>query len=624
MQRLRAGFDVIRIDVQKAALVSALKNNLAPSRALADDRQPLLAQLVEGLTPAQLYDLAARIAQLAVEQGSVPLGVSLHAAPASARLTVIYGSQTGNAKRLAEQLVAQAQAAGLPARLVRADAYATRELAHEKFLAVVISTQGDGDPPDDARALMDFLASRRAPTLDDLAYSVLALGDSSYPKYCEIGRQVDARLAALGARRLAPLAEADVDFEDVAQGWQTQSVQALQQKLPAADRTHGSFATITPLRAVESRHGREQPFAAAVLGNQRIVSRDADRAVRHIELSLAGSGLRYQPGDALGVWHRNPRSLVDAVLELHALRGDAPVTVKDQTRPLIEWLSTHRELTRLSRPLIQAQATRTGNVEMARLLEPEQREAFAALLQSHQPIDLLRRWPADWDAEGLVSALRPLTPRSYSIASSLDYLGADEVHLTVAAIDYEAHGSRHVGAASDFLCSADEDAEVDVFIEPNERFRLPADASRDVLMIGPGTGVAPFRAFVQQREIDGGSGRNWLLFGNRHHREDFLYQREWQDALTRGALHRLTVAFSRDQQDKRYVQHVLAEQGAEVYAWLRNGAHLYVCGDASQMARDVDAALVAIVAQHGHQSADQAQTWLADLMQQGRYARDVY
>jgi sulfite reductase (NADPH) flavoprotein alpha-component len=374
----------------------------------------------------------------------------------------------------------------------------------------------------------------------------------------------------------------------------------------------------------EAAHSRERPFAAAVLENQRIVSRDSERDVRHVELSLEGSGLRYEAGDAIGVWPRNPPALVGQWLATLRLDGAAEIEHGGKRLPLARWLGEEREITRLTRPLVAAQAAATKHAGLRRLLSPEQRAEFAALLESHQPIDLLREFPAAWDANELVAALRPLTPRLYSIASSPKAVGPDEVHLTVAVVEYTAHGSAHYGAASSFLAAAGDDATVSVFIEPNERFRLPADGSRDVIMIGPGTGVAPFRAFVQEREATAASGRNWLFFGNRHFARDFLYQVEWQDALRRGSLNRLDLAFSRDQAQKHYVQQRLREHGRELYAWLREGAQLYVCGDAAHMARDVHEALLEIVATHGGLSVDDARAWLAELMQQGRYARDVY
>ncbi|MBB6187670.1 assimilatory sulfite reductase (NADPH) flavoprotein subunit [Rhodanobacter sp. MP7CTX1] len=591
---------------------------------LNTDKSALLARLVEGLQPAELYWVAAWSASLAAQapsQSSAPLAVPSPVKAVGERLTIVYGSQTGNAKRIAEQLAERSEAAGLPVRLVRANAYPHRELAQERYLAVVISTQGEGEPPDDARGFVEFIAGKRAPKLPSLQFAVLGLGDSSYPQFCVIGRQLDARLAELGGARFAPFGETDVDVEAVAKPWLDKTLEQARDVL----KSIAPAARISPLHAVSNRstYSRERPFAATVLANQRIVARDNARDVRHVELSLAGSGLQYAPGDALGIWPSNPSVLVEQWLAALQLDGALDVTHEARTLTLTQWLTREREITRLNRSFVATLAATSGHAELIRVLQVENAADFSALLASDQPIDLLRRYPAIWKPEALVAALRPLTPRLYSIASSPQLVG-DEVHLTVAVVDYEAHGSPHFGAASAFLAATDEDGKVPVFIESNERFHLPADSTRDIIMIGPGTGVAPFRAFVQERQESGASGRNWLFFGNRHFAQDFLYQVEWQEALKQGALHRLDLAFSRDQSSKTYVQDRLREQGAELYAWLQNGAHLYVCGDSAHMAKDVHAALIEVITIHGKQSPDDAKAWLNELLQQGRYARDVY
>ncbi|WP_243049232.1 assimilatory sulfite reductase (NADPH) flavoprotein subunit [Dyella sp. RRB7] len=594
------------------------ENRLA---SLDGERLATLERLAEGLSAAELYWLAAWSAARAERLRGHPQPDPATAKAAGERLTILYGSQTGQAKRIASELSVRAEAAGLAVRLVRADGYPQRELAKETHLVVVISTQGDAEPPDDARALVEFVLGKRAPRLPNLRFAVLGLGDSSYPQFCAIGRQLDARLAELGALRFAPLGEADVDVDAVAGPWVEYALEQARDVLGTAQPT----ARVATLQPVPSRplFSRERPFAAAVLENQTIVARDAGRDVRHVELSLEGSGLAYQPGDALGVWPSNPPALVRQWLSVLKLDGEQAVTHESRTLPLRDWLARERELTRLSRPLVVALADVSGDAELARLLRPDQSGALAALLNDHQPIDLWRRHPAAWSPEALVAALRPLTPRLYSIASSQKAVG-DEVHLTVAVVDYRADGESHWGAASSFIAAAGDEQRLPVYIEANERFRLPPDDARDIIMIGPGTGVAPFRAFLQERRETGARGRNWLFFGNRHFTSEFLYQVEWQAALRDGSLHRLDLAFSRDGAAKVYVQQRLREQGRELYAWLRDGAHLYVCGDASRMARDVHAALIEVAVTHGGQSPDQAREWLAGLLQQGRYARDVY
>ena len=588
-----------------------------PVPPLPEDKVDLLARLTDGLDAPGLWWLSGYAAGLAARPGARPAA----AAEPAARLTVVFGSQTGNAKRLAEQLARQAEAAGLGVRLLRADAYPLRELATEKLLYVVISTQGDGDPPDDARGFVEHLLGKRAPALPGLKFAVLGLGDSSYPQFNATGRQIDERFAALGAQRLFARGEADLDLDTVATPWLSQALDAAREHL----RTAAPLASVTPLRpaAAVSPWSREKPFAAEVLANQRLTGRGSRKDVRHVELSLEGSGLTYLPGDALGVWPANPPALVEAVLAELRLDGGTRVGLDGQDHSLHDWFERHRELTRLSRPFLQAHAARAGSAELQRLLQPENSASLASLLATHQLVDLLQAWPAAWSADELVAALRPLAPRLYSIASAQSAVGP-EAHLTVDHVDYVAPGGRRWGAASHFIAQAGEGRPLPVFIEANERFRLPRDSARDVIMIGPGTGVAPFRGFLQERAATGAGGRNWLLFGNPHARHDFLYQLEWQQALKSGQLHRLDLAFSRDQADKVYVQHKLREHGRELFAWIEGGAHLYVCGDASRMARDVEAALLDVIASHGGRDADGAKDYLSQLQQQGRYARDVY
>ena len=586
-----------------------------------------IARLVDGMDSAGLWWLSGYTAGLARAQGGAIAAAPAAVEPAAehaerSRLTLVYGSQTGNAKRIAEALAAKFEAEGLPVRLLRADAYPSRELKDERFLAIVISTQGDGDPPDDARALVEFIEGKRAPQLPQLRFAVLGLGDSSYPQFCVIGQRLDARLEALGAQRWVARADADLDIDTIAAPWSTQVLAEAKEAL----KPRPQLASVTPLRphvAAPVAWTRDRPFAAELLANLPITGRGSDKDIRHLELSLADSGLDYEPGDALGVWIENPPALVQAMVEALDLDADAPVTFGVNTLPLREWLGRKREITRLSRPFIATHAAHAGSDALNRLLAPDQREGLTALMAQSQVVDLLLEHPGAWTAEALIEALRPLQPRLYSIASSRKAVG-DEAHLTVAHIEYRHGDALRWGAASHHLASREEGASLPVYIERNERFRLPVDASRDVIMIGPGTGVAPFRGFVQERSVVGATGRNWLLFGNPHARSDFLYQIEWQDALKRGELHRLDLAFSRDQAHKVYVQDKLREHGRTLFDWLEGGAHLYVCGDATRMAKDVHAALLDAIATHGGKSAEDANDYLNALQSQGRYSRDVY
>lgn len=589
---------------------------------LSEERAGLLLRLTEGLEPSALQWLSGYTAGLAAQLS--PTQRVLQAVPVAdsqndLRLTIVYGSQTGNAKREAEALLQEAQSQGLSVRLLRADAYPVRELANERLLYVVISTQGDGDPPDDAQAFFDYISGRRAPQLKELKFAVLGLGDSSYPQFNAIAKKIDTRFAELGGTRLFDVGEADVDVASVATPWRHNALTQAREVL----KTSISSATITPLRPAitGSLYNREKPYLAEVLLNQRITARESEQDVRHLEIALNES-LSYEPGDALGVWPTNNSALVDIVLSQLKLNADEAISIGDQTLPLREWLSSKRELTRLSKSFVQQHATRFAGSDLNDLLASENNEAISQFISQQQLPDLLNRYPGEWRADELVNALRPLVPRLYSIASSRKVVG-DEAHLTVSLLQYRKDESLRRGVASGFLADRDVGVQLPVFIERNERFRLPSDTSRDILMIGPGTGLAPFRGFVQERAEVGASGKTWLLFGARTAASEFLYQLEWQEALKKGQLHRLDLAFSRDQAERIYVQQRLREKAADVFAWLESGAHLYICG-AIAMGKDVHQALLDIVSEQGGKSKEDAAEYLSELQQAGRYAKDVY
>ncbi len=581
------------------------------------DRVALLQQLVHGLGVSELAWLSGFAAGLASASVTAPSPSTSSPAPSASSakpVTILYGTQTGNSRALAEKLKSQLEGTGVAARAVRASAYATRELKDESVVVVVVSTQGDGDPPEDSRGFWDFVLSKKAPSLANARFAVLGLGDTSYPKFCHVGRVLDERFAALGAARITERADCDLDFEAVANGFLARVVEQLSPRtmtmsIAAPGPTLG--ATLKTGHAT-STFTKEKPFNAPILVNQRLTGRGAGKDVRHLELSLADSGLRYEPGDSLGVWPENPPFVVDELLQLLGANADDVVARDGRSLPLGQWLGTELEVTKVARGFVQEHAKRGGR-------------EFLDLKKVHV-VDVVRSKPAAWDATSFIGALRKLTPRLYSIASSQKRVG-DEVHLLVAHLDFAVDGRRRAGAASHFLSTRrvdeDSDQRARVFVEENQLFRLPAD-DVDVIMVGPGTGVAPFRAFLQEREERAAKARNWLFFGEQNFSTTFHYQVEWQAAVKAGSLHRFDVAFSRDQRDKIYVQQRLRERGAELWKWLDGGAAFYVCGDAERMAVDVEQTLIDIAQVHGRRSADQAHEWLASLRASGRYRRDVY
>ena len=584
------------------------------------DQTNKLQMAVNGLTSDQLQWVSGYVAGLAATS-SGPLAVAnMPAVDSGEKLSILYGSQTGNGEELAEALAKQAKAKGFSAQAISLANYKPANLKRESLVSFVISTHGEGDPPDDAELFYEYLMSEKAPKLADLQFSVLALGDSSYVNFCETGREFDARLSELGATRFAPLTECDLDYEEPANAWLASIVAGLPEHLEA-----GRTEVMPLLRAVESvsPYNKSNPFPAEVLANQKITGGQSSKDVRHIELSIEGSGLSYEPGDSLAVIVSNPPQLVSELLILLGVDGKDLVTVRDDSLPLSDALRDVLEITAVNLTFLREWAALANVAALNELLGGNDDEALTTFVDTHQIVDVVRQFPVTVDAQQFVSMLRRLSPRSYSIASSLA-ANPDEVHLTVAAVRYDAFGAKHWGAASTHLADRLQVGDsVSVFIEKNSRFRLPA-ADVPVIMIGPGTGVAPFRAFVEERIERGAKGDNWLFFGDRNFDSDFLYQLEWQRHLKQGHLQRLDVAFSRDQRDKIYVQDRIRQNGAELNRWLENGAAIYVCGDAKHMAGDVNDALVAVLAEHGGLDPAAAKQKLKALRAAGRYQRDVY
>jgi len=536
-------------------------------------------------------------------------------AKALKQLTVLVGSRTGNGSSLATELKKLAATAGIEVNVKNMLDYKTRELSQEQQLIVIVSTHGEGEPPFEAKELYDFIHSKRAPKLVGVQYSVLGLGDSAYLHFCKTGKDFDAQLEKLGARRIHQPAYLDVNFREHAGTW----IQSVLHTLGAADLKL-AMQPIIKAMTDEQSYSAQQPYQAEILERINLHGRGSERKTLHLE--LATEGLQYEVGDALGVIPENDASLVHHVLRTVALPADALVQVGNQPISLFEALKSKYELSKLTVDVLQRYNDFHKQEKLTAVLNNT--EVLKNFLYGRDVLDLLSDYPVKINAPQLVGVLRPLQPRLYSIASSPKALPG-EVHLTVGVVDYENRGRRKKGTCSGFLAELDTDLhKLRVFIEKNPNFRLPENPATHIIMIGAGTGIAPFRAFIQERELQQGVGKSWLFFGNRHFETEFLYQTEWQHFIQSGVLTKMHVAFSRDSEQKVYVQHRLLEHAQELYEWIEAGAHVYICGDRTKMAGDVMKALRDIIASEGKLTSDDAQDYLNDLQRNRRLQTDVY
>lgn len=591
---------------------------------LSIDQGVLLKRLIETLTPDQINWVSGYLAGFGAEPSDWSQSATGASEPLA--LTVLYGSETGNAKLVAERAASLAECRGVSARVCDMAQYPAAQLRNERLLMVVTATHGEGTPPDSALDFYEFLHSRKAPNLERLRFAVLALGDSSYEFFCQTGKDFDERLAVLGATRLAPRVDCDIDFEEAADNGIEQALSAVAELIEDTDPAGNVVTLGRPTASTEVvAYHKDRPLRAEVLENIRLDGRGSDHEVRHLELSLSGSDIRYQPGDVLCLRAPNRRQLVIELLDVLGLDPSAEVSVQGANAPLENALIEHLEITTVTPKFLQAWASVAMDPELDALITTGTRADQMSFAHGRWIVDVVSRYPANpIAAQDLVDMLRPLAAREYSIASSLS-AWPEELHITVAAVRYRSHGRDRHGVASTHLADAVTPGDtIDVWVRRNDRFRLPADSSVPIIMIGPGTGVAPFRAFMQERESVGAKGDNWLFFGNRYFRTDFLYQTEWQHWVSQGLLTRMDVAFSRDQAEKIYVQDRLRQQGRDVFHWIELGAHVYVCGDADQMAPDVHTALADIVSEYGGHSREEAESYLRQLQRDHRYQRDVY
>lgn len=522
------------------------------------------------------------------------------AAPAKVlvdKITIAYGSETGNSKKLATDFASKAKKSGINAKLVSLEQYRLTDLPKEKYFFTVISTQGEGEPPGSAKKFYDYIHQNDI-KLSQLKFGVLALGDTSYPLFCKAGEDVDTQLSKLGGERIVPLQKCDTDYEGDAQSWFTALMQKLQR--PAGEPQPEA-------QVVVKKSTGKKLYIGSVLSNTNLNDIGSGKQTHHIE--IAAEDLDYQPGDSIGIIPHNPLSVVEAILSITGANPDKVLSFRNEEHTLLNLLKNKLNIVFLPERVVN---------EYARIVQQQIPQTKIGLL------DLLKIYPVR-DAEQFeeaIAILEPITPRLYSIASSLE-AHSGEVHLTVARDSFVINGEKKYGLCSDMLCHLPENAELSFYVHKNNQFRLPAP-DKDVIMIGPGTGIAPFRAFLWERDATGGAGRNWLFFGDQHFITDFLYQTEIQNWVETGTLTNVSLAFSRDQQEKIYVQHKMLKQGAELYQWIEQGGYIYICGAKDPMSVDVEKALTLIIKQHGGKDSKGAEAYLDKLKEEGRYLKDVY
>ncbi len=579
------------------------------------DQRKALDSLLIGLDAVQRGWLSGFLAGTGTDLSAVA------SAPVFAgKLTVLYGTESGNSEELADRTVKAAKKRGFQAVMKNMAEISPADLAKASNLLVIVSTWGDGDAPETAVVFhKEFMNSQQS--LAGVRYSVCSLGDTAYEKFCQIGKDFDAKLETLGASRVFARQDCDVDYEDSYVSWMENTLSAL---VPSVTPVAFVPPAVTAQVAIE--YGKKNPFAAETLENLMLNGEGSSKETIHVEFSLAGSGFSYEPGDALAVLPVNAPDVVKAIIQAAKLTGNEEVEVKNVgTKLLADALREDFDITALSRAVLTKLADATDSATLRELLAEDAKEKLKEYNEGREIIDALTDFaPHGLSAAALTGIFRKLPVRLYSIASS-PLAHENEVHLTVAAVRYDSNGRFRKGVCSTYLADLVKAGDpVQMFVQPNKNFRLPADGSTPVIMVGPGTGVAPFRSFIEHRGALGSTGKNWLFFGDQHYMYDFLYQLEWQDHLKSGVLTRLDVAFSRDQPEKVYVQDRMIQQAPELYQWLEEGAHFYVCGDANRMAHDVHEALISVVEFQAGITREAAEAYVEDLKKTKRYQRDVY
>lgn len=540
-------------------------------------------------------------------------------------LTILYGSQTGNAEALAKLVSKQAGKSGFAPTVYDMAEYPLSNLTNDKKVLILTSTYGDGDPPDNAKSFWGALSSESF-SLSHLEFSVLALGDTNYEQFCQFGKLVDTRLEELGAKRVFKRMDCDVDYDDVYEEWLAGVIPAIQSEAVPASMPVPTASSNGKAGKSEDGYSKRNPFSATIKRVVNLNAQGSEKDTRHVEISLHGSGLQYKVGDALGVIPHNDIEEADAIINALNLESSVVVNVpKEGLMPLREALIHKLDISKITSSLLQWLVEKTNNEELNALVQPDNKENYNKYVWGREILDVLNGLPRiDVSAQEFIENLKPLQPRLYSISSSPN-AHPDEVHITVGVVQYESNGRVHHGICSGFLSRlVQEGSTVPVYISPSKNFGLPDDYNKPVIMVGPGTGIAPFRAFLEDRRLLGNAGKNWLFFGNPHQDSDFLYREEIETMMNEGVLTRLDTAFSRDQEQKVYVQNRMIERAEEIFDWLEEGGYFYVCGDAKRMAKDVHEALITIAQTAGGMSLEDAEGYIQRLQAEKRYQRDVY
>ncbi len=540
----------------------------------------------------------------------------------STPIWILYGTHTGNCENLAKEAAKRFEKTGREAKVSDMESFKTKNLKKIQELLIIVSTDGEGDPPPQAEEFLEFLQGKRAPKLDHISYSVLALGDSSYAEFCQTGKDFDAALAKKGAHRIKDRVDCDVDFEDNFEEWISEVTSKSGMSVGNNGELVGARVPQAAATATSTVYNKKNPFPATILKKVNLNGRGSTKETIHLELDLAESELKYEPGDALGIYALNNSKLVHTILEKLKFSGKEEVETHQGVKSLEEALLSDYELTTITNLSLKKYIELTNSSKLIKI--SEDKKARSEYLYGRDILDLISEEEYEFTPQSFISILRKNMPRMYSIASSQEEV-EDEVHILVSSVRYNAHGRDKEGLCSSFLADQiQEDDQVKVFIDPNSRFKLPKEAEKPIIMVGPGTGVAPFRSFIQQRDAQENPGKSWLFFGDRNFLSDFLYQTEWLQYREEGLLTQADIAFSRDQEEKVYVQHKMIEKGEELFQWLEEGAHFYVCGDKDHMAKDVDLALNTIIQNHGKKTEEEAKDYVKQLRKTGRYQTDVY